>query len=231
LAILVIVPVARRSWFSRSYFHEDFSAPDKDVLLNRGWRLLDPDADLWTRPDSSGCLTLFTHRADNWSPKELHYPIHNVVARPFTRTSFIATACLVGFRPQHNYQQAGLLLQGDADNYVRLDYAFADGRFIAQAVFEFRGETQQFQIPVHASDRVWLQIERQGDEFTARVRLDEEQRVYQQVARQSLQLPQDYVALAAFHAISVDLPDGNKMPLLWEPLPAHFDELVVAPRR
>jgi hypothetical protein len=225
-----------------SYFHEDFAAPDKNELLRHGWQLLYPDQEHWRLPHAQGRVTLHTMRGDLWTKDQERPFVPNLLARPFTRERFRVTALLTDFHPRHNWQQAGIVLLDDADQYVRLTVGY-DGsgapgstpRITIGAVFEEHGTVvaQPIVTLKEFDDRplpkVWLQVVKDQDLIILRYRLGADYGPFRELSQREFKLRQRHVALAAFQGITQELPGGARQPLTWDPVPANFDFLSVEP--
>lgn len=216
----------------RGSYCEHFDDPNKDSLISKGWHIVNRDDGLWNRPDTDGCLTLFTGRGDNWTKSGEVCPIPNLIVRRVDAREFVVTTKVVGFKPYHNWQQGGLIIMDDDDNYVRFTFAFDDvalSRPITklQVVVEQDGEV----IGVYDgepltldwnSHRLWLRIERHGEQFLFSHKLLEF-RSYEQDATFRSRIRGKYVAIAAFQGCTEHLPDGSTPPIDIEPVAVDFD--------
>ena len=95
-------------------FTDDFNDVAGNALSGRGWSVLSIDTSHWAaRGARPGHLTLFTLQGDNWPQIGAAPGIKNLLVRPVPSDCFVAELRLTGFVPQHNWQQAGLLLIED----------------------------------------------------------------------------------------------------------------------
>ena len=85
--------------------------------------ILNADEDLWSRPDQEDCLTLWTHRGDTWGKRGEHREPKNIVVRECTAEKFEVSATVRSFAPIADWQQGGVIVFADLDNYVRVTLA------------------------------------------------------------------------------------------------------------
>ena len=118
-----------------------------DGQLGLNWRPVRHDPSHVSLSKNPGRLTVTTQRGSIHGPtpagvkdsaadprtKNL-FLIDNLLARD---SDFVATTCVVGFRPARQYQQAGLVLYDDDDHYLKWTYEFNDG-FLRQAALPDR---------------------------------------------------------------------------------------------
>ncbi|MBE6981990.1 MAG: DUF1349 domain-containing protein [Ruminococcaceae bacterium] len=65
-----------------------------------------------------------------------------------------------------NYQQGGLVIYEDADNYIKLVYGYGDGATKVQMVYELDGVIQKDVSSTLTEDQLWLRIRKQGNTYT-----------------------------------------------------------------
>jgi hypothetical protein len=102
----------------------------EDSLLHDGWFIKDKDKIFWNRrSERPGLLSLFTLTGDNWLDSVYQPQIKNLLLRKINSDCFTAEVHLQDFFPQHEWQQAGILLMEDT-NYtsktLRLTLAYND---------------------------------------------------------------------------------------------------------
>lgn len=130
--LLIIIIVGFYFFYSSGskYFSTDFYSVNEDSLLHDGWFVKDKDEAFWNkRAEKPGLLTMFTLTGDNWLDT-LHKPqIKNLLLRKINADCFTAEVHLENFFPQHEWQQAGILLMEDT-NYnsktLRLSLTYND---------------------------------------------------------------------------------------------------------
>ena len=205
-------------------------------LSRLGLTVLNEDKGTWV--DRPGGLTLRTERGDFWRKEDDPVlPPKNIVAKPVRSKWFVAATELVGFAASSPTQQAGLVvLEGDErGNYVRLTAGHnpaCASSLQVQKVLEIRdtlyrkSETACLDGPI---ERIWLQIERRGDQFHFRYKTGEEFWDWRDLETEpdELQLGQRYVGLSAFQGIT----SHDRQPRDQEPVEATFTRLILSPSR
>ncbi len=147
-----------------SALHEDF-----DGKLTLDWKQVRPDSDHQSLTKSSGNLTITTQYGS------IHRTGRPVLAKNLflidipeeRRDQFVVTTVLDHFRPQMPYNQAGLIVYQDDDNYLKLVCEFSSrGLAMLNAILEQKGESviTNFWVPVD-SDRLWLRVVKRGDVY------------------------------------------------------------------
>jgi regulation of enolase protein 1 (concanavalin A-like superfamily) len=151
---------------------------DFDGKLALNWKPVRPDASHVSLAKNPGKLTITTQRGsihgeekkdeygEGIQAKNL-YLIDNPLAKD---ADFVATTCVVGFTPAMPYQQAGLIVYDDDDNYLKLDYEFAWQKGEGQTFFcvsEVAANPQHH--PIEASEsglsRYWLRLTKRGNQY------------------------------------------------------------------
>ncbi len=176
---------------SRLAAFDDF---DGKPALN--WKPVRPDPSHVSFAKVPGTLTITTQRGsihgdekkdeygEGIQAKNL-YLIDNPLAEG---ADFVATTCVSGLTPVAPYQQAGLIVYDDDDNYLKLDYEFNWGKGEGQTFFcvsETAANPQHH--PIEGSEsglkRYWLRLTKRGDRYEYATSLDgKEFRVHGEVA-------------------------------------------------
>lgn len=210
------------------------------VYGERGYVVVNQDHDLWSRPDEPDHLTLWTHRADTWGKYGEHRPPHNVVSRPCAADRFEVQTALRGFAPESDWQQAGLIVYRDFDNYVRLTVQShkENGTQVQclQWVLERNGRPQPWGEATLSEPNgfartalagpipyIALRITRDVDRWT--FWYSENQHAWSKLAEERFYLEPTHVGLLALHGDTHH--DGT--PIELDPIPAHFDDLRILP--
>lgn len=111
-------------------FSDNFSEVSDISLASRGWFLDDEDLSYWSkRSATTGQLTLYTLKGDNWPDPNNKQGIKNLLLRPIPFECFTAEVHLSNFIPQQEWQQAGIILLEDTSltgKSIRLSIAFND---------------------------------------------------------------------------------------------------------
>lgn len=133
LILIILIIIAGFYFFNNlksKKFSTDFHSVNEDSLLNDGWFIKDKDEVFWNkRAEKPGLLSLFTLTGDNWLDSVNQPQIKNLLLRKNNADCFTAEVHLQNFFPQHEWQQAGILLMEDT-NYnsktLRLSLAYND---------------------------------------------------------------------------------------------------------
>ncbi|WP_080054648.1 hypothetical protein [Spirosoma aerolatum] len=109
---------------------EDFHNTSDAYLSQNGWTVQHKNESYWKRRnESSGRLTLFTLKGDNW-PKSGETPrVQNLLIREIRNDCFRTEIHMTDFVPGGNWQQAGLLLMEDTlftGKSIRLSLSYND---------------------------------------------------------------------------------------------------------
>ncbi len=217
----------------------DFRDIGTDVvaLERSGLQVLNHDAANWRGGPAGQPLTLLTLRGDFWR-KRSDPPLapRNIVAWPQSSPWFRATLRIGSFRPESDWQQAGLVILGDpaGDSYVRLTYAASAEaphgkiQMVAARSAEDILYTDEYRLPARPAE-LSLRIIRQGDRFLFEYRLGEDFRDWKvlhfSLDHDRFRMGQHAVAVAAFQGVSHD--DGR--PLDQPPATASIESLEILP--
>jgi regulation of enolase protein 1 (concanavalin A-like superfamily) len=147
---------------------------DGKFALN--WKVVRPDADHVSFKKVPGALVITTQRGsihgksqeDKLSEGTLAKNIH-LIDVPFG-TDWSATTCVTGIVPDTTYQQAGMIVYDDDDNYLKWVYEY-DWRAGRGQTFFLVAETGG--VPVHVAPeanesglkKFWLRVTRRGDRY------------------------------------------------------------------
>ena len=212
------------------------SPTTRSQLRGLGLAVLNYDEASWV--DRPGGLTLRTERGDFWRKEDDPVlPPKNIVAKPVRSKWFVAATELVGFAASSPTQQAGIVVleNDERGNYARLTAVHSrdcPSSLQVQKVLEIR-DTLYRKSEVACLDgpieRIWLQIERRGDEFRFRYKTGEEFWNWRDLETEPdmLQLGQRYVGLSAFQGIT----SHDRQPRDQEPVEATFTRLILSPSR
>ncbi len=212
-------------------------ATDVATLERQGLRVLNHDPARWRDGPPGQPLTLLTSRGDFWR-KRSDPPLApcNIVAWPQSSPWYRATVRIGSFRPEDDWQQAGLVILADptGDSYVRLTYASSAEvphgkiQMVAARSADDVLYTHEYVLPARP-DGLSLRILRKGDVFLFECRLGEDFRDWKvlnfplDAAR--FRMGQYAVAVAAFQGVSDD--DGR--PLDQPPALAQVEVLEILP--
>lgn len=111
-------------------FTDDFADVSQDSLVKNGWHVKAADNFYWNKRNiTTGALTLFTLKGDNWPDSTHEQGIKNLLVREIPGECFTAEVHLEKFIPHQNWQQAGILLMEDTlfkGKTMRLSLAYND---------------------------------------------------------------------------------------------------------
>ena len=133
------------------------------------WEPLRLDDDMVSLTKNPGKLTITTTRGtlgtayDQTNPAKNLYLIDNPVK---DGGDFVITTCVESFKPTERWQQAGLLIYDDDDNYLKYDFEFSG----ETVMFKHMRETEQVRIldtddPAPKVDRLWLRLTKRGNVY------------------------------------------------------------------
>jgi endoglucanase len=143
-----------------------------DGRLGLPWDIVNPLASHWSLTKNPGTLTITT-RTGSFSRNRRDYQNLFLLDHPAAPgQDFQVTTCLVSFHPADLWNQAGLVLWNDEDNYLSLVYEWGEGppelRLENQRMFTVAGEVQG--TPAFAwyyadqnLEKVWLRVTRRSD--------------------------------------------------------------------
>ena len=111
-------------------FTDDFKDIRESAMLAKGWFIKDKDSVYWNkRGNTTGQLTLYTLKGDNWPDAKSTPEIKNLLLRAIPSDCFTAEVHIRGFIPKEEWQQAGILLLEDTTftgKSMRLSLGFND---------------------------------------------------------------------------------------------------------
>lgn len=143
--------------------------------LNLRWKPIRPDPKYVSLTKNKGKLTITTQRgsihedevARGDPPAKNIYLIDNPLADD---ADFEVTTCISGFKPQQRYQQAGLILYNDDDNYVKWVFEFSyvkDGSLALGLIRETMAKAAHTHLdaPEKASTKLWLRLTKRKNSY------------------------------------------------------------------
>jgi regulation of enolase protein 1 (concanavalin A-like superfamily) len=145
-----------------------------DGKLGLEWDIVNPLASDWSLSKNPGTLTITT-RTGTFTRQRTDYKNLFLIDRPTAPDQdFQVTTCLVSFRPKELWNQAGLVLWNDEDNFLSVVYEWGEGppelgqknQRLFCACAERGGQ------PVFAcyygsqdQDKVWLRVTKRRNRF------------------------------------------------------------------
>jgi regulation of enolase protein 1 (concanavalin A-like superfamily) len=147
---------------------------DFEGKLKLNWKPVREDESHVSLTSHPGKLTITTQRgtihahelADAFAEGTQAKNIYLIDNPLLPDVDFVATTCVTGFIPQTTYQQAGLIIYDNDDNYVKWGYEFdwqagAGQRFVF--VWETKAEPHHGPLPNQTGlDRYWVRITKRG---------------------------------------------------------------------
>ncbi|MBN2588636.1 MAG: DUF1349 domain-containing protein [Sedimentisphaerales bacterium] len=148
-----------------AYLFDDFND-----AFDLAWIILNEDESHWSFDTEPNSLTITTQQGtfenSNNSHKNVfltHFPVSQAL-------DFQVTTCISNFQPQELFNQAGLLLWFDQDNYLKFDYEYGYGPTASSKKIIFAAGLEASGITQHAwfyadpfPQTVWLRIIKRGD--------------------------------------------------------------------
>jgi hypothetical protein len=131
IAVVMLIVVVSRGFFEGfSSFNESFNNVSADSLAKSAWEIQNPDSSHWKlRAARPGHLTLYTLIGDNWPGNNTIEPIHNLLVHKLESDCFALEVQFRDLKPDHNWQQAGILLSEDPsfrNRVIRLSFSYND---------------------------------------------------------------------------------------------------------
>jgi len=170
-AILATAPAKEKGPLDKFRFAA-FDGFDNKPGLN--WKPVRPDESHLSYEKHPGQLTIVTQKGtihgdaekgDGGQPAKNIYVIDNPLA---PGTDFTVTTCLIEFRPAASYQQAGLILYDDDDNYLKFSRESGTEKDPGYVVLV----TETTGRPAHApaaleqdAEKLWLRLVKRGDKY------------------------------------------------------------------
>ena len=152
--------------------------------LGLNWKPVRPDPSHVSLTKHPGALTIITQRGsihgeekkdesgEGIQAKNL-YLIDNPLA---PGGDFALTTCVSGFTPETTYQQAGLIVYGDDDNYLKFGYEYnwPDGGGQKFCILVETGAKSDFHYVESESGltRYWLRLTKRGDRYEYATSID-----------------------------------------------------------
>lgn len=141
---------------SEIVFQDDFSKS----MLNPRWTWVRQDSTHWSLTEHPGYLRITIQHGTLWKG---HDDARNLLVQPAPSGDFDLLTC-VTIKPTINWQQAGLLIYQDDDNYLRLISAYDDGRKVS-FVKEVSGSGLGNNIACNLT-ATYLKVTKRGNTYT-----------------------------------------------------------------
>lgn len=125
------------------------------------YTIVDEDEPAWTLNENG--LVLTSQKGELFGSDNL---AHNIFLQKGDGDWVAETKLTISEPLNGNYQQGGLVLYEDTDNYVKLVYGYGDGATKVQMVYELDGVIVKDVSSTLTTDTIWLRIRKQGDVYT-----------------------------------------------------------------
>ncbi len=172
-AILAVAPVKEKEQGPLDKFR--FVAFDGfDGALRLNWKPVRPDDSHVSLKKNPGKLTITTQRGtihaaankNGTTPSAKNiYVIDNPLAKG---GDFVVTTCIVDFAPTAGFQQAGLILYDDDNNYLKFVYQY-DWRNMGGANLVLLNEqnavSKASPVPIETTPKRWLRFMKKGNGY------------------------------------------------------------------
>jgi hypothetical protein len=207
------------------------------------YTIFNADADLWNKPDTEDCLTLWTHRGDTWSKRGEHREPKNIVARECSADQFSVATTIRSIWPIADWQQGGLIVFSDLNNYIRLTIASwrpdsSSSQVVGvQAVFQDGSEPFLVKNVTFRTREGQARLAAQGPIENVKLRITRDRRSWQtqyydpqkfhwiDVASTPFNLHPRFAGMLAFHGDSY----GDGRPINLPPRRVDFDAFSIEP--
>lgn len=138
----------------------DFTTMTQEQFLEI-YEIVDADEPAWTINENG--LVLTSQRGELFAGDNL---AHNIFLQKGDGDWVAETKLTVSQPLDGNYQQGGLVIYQDNDNYAKLVYCYGDGATKVQMVYEKDGVIAKDVSSTLTTDTIWLRIRKQGNVYT-----------------------------------------------------------------
>ena len=138
----------------------DFTTMTQEQLQSI-YTIVDADEPAYTL-DENG-LTLTSQKGELFGGDNME---HNVFLQKGDGNWVAETKLSISKPLNGNYQQGGLVIYENADNYIKLVYGYGDGATKVQMVYELDGVIVKDVSSTLTTDQIWLRIKKQDNTYT-----------------------------------------------------------------
>ncbi len=133
-----------------------------NTSLNSAWNRIREDSAKWSLSENPGSMRITTQSGDIVNTSN---NMKNILLQTSNPSDFTVTAKLT-FNPSQNYQQAGLIVYVNDDNYITISRKYNDGKLFSM-VKEINGSPNESTIPdTTGIDTVYLRIVKAGTQYS-----------------------------------------------------------------
>jgi regulation of enolase protein 1 (concanavalin A-like superfamily) len=168
-SLFVLLPFVRAT---------DEAGPDPGVVepfngkLRLRWTIVRPDDKHWSLTKNKGKLTITTQRGSIHGETPKNDLARNLflLENPYTRNAdFAVSVCVADFKPSANYNQGGLLLYDDDDNYVKFTCEYSSVKkdkriLVMMRETAARPEHKLADLPGGAT-KIWLRLTKRKSKY------------------------------------------------------------------
>lgn len=137
-----------------------------DGKLALDWKQIRRDTAHQSLTKNPGKLTITTQYGSIHGPGRPVLPknLYLVDIPANAEATFVITTCLEGFQPRTPWNQAGLMVYSDDDNYLKFVYQTSGGSPYLKGIAEIEGKAMHTDLAVPVpTDRLWLRLIRRGN--------------------------------------------------------------------
>lgn len=189
LSLLLIAFFATESFADDQVLEKAKSADSEPIRLYESfekklkldWKPIRESKSHWSLTKHPGQLTIITQRGSIHGDEKkdefgggIQAKNLFLIENPLKETDgFVLTTCLLDFKPTTHWQQAGLLLYNDDDNYAKLVFE-NNGRGLSTTVLTEidKGSTITGTAFSKDAEKLYLRIERSKRKYTAKISTD-----------------------------------------------------------
>jgi len=147
---------------------------DFEGRLKLNWQLLRPDPTHFSLAKNPGSLTISTQNGTIHLKRDLPKAKNILLLdNPYPEgPAFVVTTCLDGFRPREPFQQAGLIIYNDDDNYLKwvLEQTTSGGvpsRVAWNLLREDNGSPQRAKLAIEhdMTEKIWIRLTQRQNQY------------------------------------------------------------------
>lgn len=146
---------------------------DADTLDTSLWHWINEDPELWSLTANPGYMTLAARQGDLYQDSA---DARNILLQDAPGDWTIETKLTTSVRPNSSYQQGGIIVFQDMDNYMKLDWeAQSSTRTVIQVLREVNGSPTGTSINgdvIGDDNTVWFRIVKNGNVYSAYYSVD-----------------------------------------------------------
>lgn len=146
---------------------------DSTTLNSSVWHWVNEDPTTWSLTTTPGSMVISPRTGDTYGTSN---DATNLLLQNVTGDWTIETKAVYSYWPNASYQQGGLMVYVDMDNYIKFEWeAQSETRTIIQDCRETAGETSAESVDgsiVPANNTIWYRIVKSGNTYTSYYSID-----------------------------------------------------------